>query len=73
VLIKQLAEDLEHVLAVPWVAHHAQMRAFLLALPALKILQTASAKSVPLPKLQARWRLPNTYRISVSALAILSQ
>jgi hypothetical protein len=33
------------------------MRAFFLPLPALKILQTQSAKSVSLPKLQARCRL----------------
>ncbi len=51
-----------HVLAGLWVAHLTQMRAFILALPALKILQTLSAKSVPLPKLQARHFGTNTWR-----------
>ena len=56
-LLSNSSKIWSHVLAGLWVAHLTQIRAFFLALPALKILQTPSAKSVPLPKLQARCRL----------------
>ena len=62
-LIKQLAEDLEPRFGrgFGW-RNLTQMRAFFLTWPASKILQTPSAKSVPLPKLQARHFGTNTWR-----------
>jgi hypothetical protein len=56
-LISNSPKIWSHILAGLWVAHLTQMLAFFLPLPALKILQTPSAKSVPLPKLQASCRL----------------
>jgi predicted nuclease of restriction endonuclease-like (RecB) superfamily len=58
-LIKQLAEDLEPRFerGFGW-RNLTQMRAFFLAWPASKILQTPSAKSVPLPELAQRFPLP---------------
>jgi len=58
-LIKRLAEDLEPRFGrgFGW-RNLTQMRAFFLAWPASKILQTPSAKSVPLPELAPKFPLP---------------
>jgi hypothetical protein len=58
-LIKQLAEDLEPRFGrgFGW-RNLTQMRAFFLAWPTSKILQTPSAKSVPLPELAQKFPLP---------------
>jgi predicted nuclease of restriction endonuclease-like (RecB) superfamily len=58
-IIKQLAEDLEPRFGrgFGW-RNLTQMRAFFLVWPASKILQTPSAKSVPLPELAQKFPLP---------------
>ena len=58
-IIKQLAGDLEPRFGrgFGW-RNLTQMRAFFLAWPASKILQTPSAKSVPIPELAQKFPLP---------------
>jgi hypothetical protein len=58
-IIKQLAADLEPRFGrgFGW-RNLTQMRAFFFAWPASKILQTPSAKSIPLPELAKKFPLP---------------
>ena len=58
-VIKQLAGDLEPRFGrgIGW-RNLTQIRAFFLTWPASKILQTPSAKSVPLDDLAKQFRLP---------------